>query len=77
MLSTEFIDWWFAPWRYAIETVSTTVDDNVVSQRDGYRNWCTEAGIASDYQRNLIRTGAARHSTTHTCWNKLRAFSWA
>ena len=48
MLSTTFIDWWFAPWRYAIDTASTKVDDDLVSQRDGYRNWCNEAGIASD-----------------------------
>lgn len=48
MLSDNFIDWWFAPWRYAIAPISATVDDDVISQRDGYRNWCAQAAIASE-----------------------------
>ncbi len=48
MLSDDFIDWWFAPWRYAIEPVPATLDGDVISQRDGYRNWCAEAAIASE-----------------------------
>ena len=48
MLSSDFIDWWFAPWRYAIDAPPIKVDDDLVSQRDGYRTWCAEAGIVSD-----------------------------
>lgn len=48
MLSDDFIDWWFAPWRYAIAPLPAAMNEDVISQRDGYRNWCAEAAIASE-----------------------------
>lgn len=78
MLSADFIDWWFAPWRDAPDAMSSDVvpcdatahspmstdalstesaannfvvssmTNDVVSQRDGYRDWCSQASISSE-----------------------------
>ena len=48
MLSDAFIDWWFAPWRYAITPSLSAVNEDLVSQRDGYRNWCAQAAVPSE-----------------------------
>ena len=48
MLTDSFIDWWFAPWHYAIAPHPSAVAQDLISQRDGYRNWCAQAAIASE-----------------------------
>lgn len=48
MLAADFIDWWFSPWEYAIDVAPTAFGDDLIGQRDGYRNWCAESSITSD-----------------------------
>jgi len=44
MLSAEFLDWWFAPWRYASSTHASQHAD-LVGRRDAYRLWCASLGV--------------------------------
>ncbi|MGZ3240065.1 MAG: hypothetical protein ACXWJK_06735 [Burkholderiaceae bacterium] len=49
MLPHSFIDWWFAPWSYALESsahLPLAIDR--LGKRDGYRLWCKQAGISAD-----------------------------
>jgi hypothetical protein len=43
MLSDAFIDWWFAPWRYAVPAHAPSAD--LLAQRDRYGDWCKEADV--------------------------------
>lgn len=49
MLSSSFLDWWFAPWSYAGASPAgmPAVTDSM-RLRDGYRLWCTAACIPAD-----------------------------
>lgn len=52
MLSQQAIDWWFSPWSYALNAAGLlphTTD--TLGQRDGYRMWCDNAGVAADLPR--------------------------
>lgn len=44
MLAQDFIDWWFAPWDYAIGAPPLPAADRL-ALRDGYWLWCERAGI--------------------------------
>lgn len=44
MLSTAFLDWWFAPWRYAT-SIHASQDADLIGRRDAYRLWCAGAGV--------------------------------
>lgn len=54
MLSSEFIDWWFEPWRHANGTVSAKrTSATQAGLRDGYRIWCEQARVAPDLPRQF------------------------
>lgn len=61
MLSADFIDWWFAPWRNATMPTSPAPNiknpigttDDLVGLRDGYRDWCAQASISSELPQNF------------------------
>lgn len=53
MLSDDFIDWWYTPWRYAIAPSPAAASEELISQRDDYRNWCARAAIASDLPQHF------------------------
>lgn len=42
-----FLDWWFAPWRYA-HRPQPPLCQGLLAQRDAYRDWCRVAGVAAD-----------------------------
>ncbi|GEM_PF-928297 len=44
--SASFLDWWFAPWRYAHRPPPQC--QGMLAQRDAYRDWCRVAGVAAD-----------------------------
>ncbi len=48
-LAPWFLDWWFTPWDYAAERENLLPQaTGLAAQRDGYRLWCSRAGIAPD-----------------------------
>ena len=47
MLSIDFLDWWFAPWTHADAAHPTASATDLLARRDGYRDWCAQAGIVS------------------------------
>jgi len=49
MLSPDFLDWWFAPWTYAVNVPShLALAKDYVGQRDGYKMWCEQAHIGTN-----------------------------
>ena len=49
MLSDHFIDWWFAPWRYAAASPAGLAPaPDLLAQRDQYGLWCAQAGVRPD-----------------------------
>lgn len=63
MLSQQTLDWWFSPWSYALNTADfLPYASNMLGQRDGYRLWCRNAGIAAD----LPQQGDPRWETAFT-----------
>lgn len=54
MLSDTFIDWWFAPWSYAVNIparVQPAAD--LLARRDQYGFWCAEAGVQAAFPSNF------------------------
>lgn len=50
MLPHAFVDWWFAPWSYADGgDAALPLAADQLGQRDGYRLWCDQSGIAADF----------------------------
>lgn len=46
MLPNSFFDWWFAPWRYAVEpTDRLPLQGDFLGRQDGYRLWCKDARV--------------------------------
>lgn len=48
MMSPDFIDWWFAPWTYAIGIGDLAGTEELMARRDGYREWCSAAQVISE-----------------------------
>ncbi|HEX7635820.1 MAG TPA: hypothetical protein VF427_11135 [Noviherbaspirillum sp.] len=50
MLSDTFIDWWFAPWSYAVNIPARLQPAaDLLARRDQYGFWCAEAGVQTDF----------------------------
>jgi hypothetical protein len=48
MLPTAFLEWWFAPWRYAVTAPAHASDgSDLIGRRDAYRLWCAHAGAVA------------------------------
>ncbi|WP_155835198.1 hypothetical protein [Herbaspirillum sp. RV1423] len=46
-----FLEWWFAPWMYAPEQPPMPHIAGLLAQRDGYRLWCSRAGLVPELPR--------------------------
>lgn len=54
MLPQEFFDWWFEPWTYAADAACLhPAGTGRVGQRDGYRLWCEQAGVAAELPQHF------------------------
>ena len=52
MLTPAFIDWWFSPWSFGSHDHGIALlpaATGALGQRDGYRLWCFQAGVAPDF----------------------------
>ncbi len=51
-LPLSFLDWWFAPWRYAPRALAKPYCHSLLAQRDTYRSWCTDVEVRADLPIN-------------------------
>ena len=47
VMSPDFLEWWFSPWRYAGSESLPWCDDDL-ARRERYRDWCRQMQVAPD-----------------------------